>query len=74
MDPRFLDEVKRYVDFREEDARTLLALRPMLEANAAPVIETFYARILEHPRASRAITGGPAQVERLKTTLRTWLV
>ncbi|HZU98249.1 MAG TPA: protoglobin domain-containing protein [Planctomycetota bacterium] len=74
MERRFLDEVKRYVDFREEDARTLLALRPMLEANAAPVLDVFYGRILEHPRASRAITGGTAQVERLKTTLRTWLI
>ncbi len=74
MDARFLDEVKRYIDFREEDARTLATVRPLLEAHARPVIDLFYARILEHPRASQAITGGMAQVERLKQTLRLWLV
>jgi len=73
VDAPFLDEVKRYVDFREEDARTLGELRPLLEAHARPVVDLFYERILEHPRAGRAITGGAPQVERLKQTLRVWL-
>jgi signal transduction histidine kinase len=74
LDERFLDEVKRFVDFREEDARALASLRPVLEAHAHAIVELFYQRILEHPRASKAITGGPDQVERLKATLRVWLV
>lgn len=74
MEQGFLDEVKRYIGFGAEDARALVELRPLLERNAARVIDVFYERILAHPRASRAIAGGAVQVERLKATLRRWLV
>lgn len=74
MDGAFLDEVKRYVGFSDDDAAALERLRPLLESNARRVIDLFYDVILEHPRAGKAITGGQAQVERLKETLRRWLV
>src|SRR5581483_10146354 len=74
VEERFFDDLKKYVAFGEQDARALSALRPLLSRKAHAVIETFYARILEHPRASKAITGGAEQVERLKGTLRRWLV
>jgi signal transduction histidine kinase len=74
VDERFFEDVKRYVSFGEADARALAELKPVLVANAARVIDTFYARILEHPRAGMAITGGAPQVERLKVTLQRWLV
>jgi signal transduction histidine kinase len=73
VDARFLDEVKRYVGFGDEDAKALVRLRPLLDAHARGVIDAFYDRILWHPRASQAITGGAPQVERLKATLRRWL-
>ncbi|MEZ0228747.1 MAG: protoglobin domain-containing protein [Planctomycetota bacterium] len=74
MDERFFEDVKRYVGFGEADARALVELRPLLAKSAQPVIDTFYERILEHPRAGHAITGGQPQVERLKVTLQRWLV
>lgn len=74
MNEAFFDDLKRYVGFGDEDARILVALRPLLVANAQSAIDVFYDRILEHPRANKAITGGPVQVERLKGTLRRWLV
>jgi two-component system sensor histidine kinase HydH len=74
VEERFFDDVKKYVGFGEQDARALAELRPLLARRAHGVIETFYARILENPSASKAITGGAEQVERLKGTLRGWLV
>jgi len=38
------------------------------------VVDDFYAAISRDPGASAAITGGTAQVERLKSTLHHWLV
>jgi signal transduction histidine kinase len=38
-----------------------------------PTVDDFYAAIERHPDARAAITGGRAQVERLKTTLVAWL-
>ena len=37
------------------------------------LVEDFYAEIQRHPAASRVITGGHAQIDRLKQTLRQWL-
>jgi signal transduction histidine kinase len=37
------------------------------------MIDDFYAEIERHPEARKVITGGPAQVERLKRTLLAWI-
>src|SRR5689334_13735015 len=39
----------------------------------AGMAEDFYDHILRHPDAQKAITGGQAQVDRLKNTLRMWM-
>ncbi|MFI5306971.1 MAG: sensor histidine kinase, partial [Polyangiales bacterium] len=67
------DEMKRYVSFGEAEQRTLRELGPLLEPRLGPVVDEFYARIERHPRALAVISGGPAQVQRLKVTLRAWL-
>jgi len=67
------EEIKRYVGFSEEDERCLLALGPRVAPHAKPIIDDFYAHILNHDDASTVITGGEAQVERLKGTLTLWL-
>jgi len=67
------DEIKRYVEFTSDDERRLRALLPQLQPAFSGIIDDFYEHILNHPGASGAITGGTAQVERLKGTLRIWL-
>src|SRR4051812_9123266 len=38
-----------------------------------PIIDDFYDTIAAHPGARSAITGGPAQIERLKGSLVRWI-
>jgi len=67
------DEIKRYVGFDARDEALLRGLYERVRPHADRIIDDFYDHILDHPGASRAITGGQAQVERLKGTLRGWL-
>ncbi len=68
-----LDEIKRYVGFGPDDEASLHALAPRLAPHFARIADDFYDHILKHPGASAAITGGQAQVERLKGKLRDWM-
>jgi two-component system sensor histidine kinase HydH len=69
----FFDEIKAYVGFAAEDAAALAALRAALAPRFVDFSEHFYEVILRHPRAAAAITGGAAQVARLKQTLIAWM-
>jgi signal transduction histidine kinase len=68
-----LVEISEYVGFDEDDARTLAEIGPFVRPQFTPIIDQFYATIQAHPGASKAITGGEAQVQRLKGTLIQWL-
>jgi signal transduction histidine kinase len=74
-DPLFrrYQELQQYVGWTDEDARRVRDSRPLVLPHLDPLIDDFYAEIERHPEARRVITGGSAQVERLKGTLRTWL-
>jgi len=69
----YLESLKGYVGFTAESSELLHAARPIVEPHFERIIDDFYARIAEHPGASRVITEGPEQIVRLKTTLRRWL-
>ena len=66
-------ELQQYVGWSDEDARRVNALAPLLEPYLPALIDDFYAEIERHPGARRVITGGMAQIQRLKGTLRAWL-
>jgi len=65
------EEMKRYVGFSAEDARSLAAFRLVARPHLGWIAEKFYERILEHPGAHRVFTG-PDQIARLKATLQVW--
>lgn len=67
------DELKRYVGFDAGDEALLRGLRDRVTPHVRRIIDDFYDHILGHSGARSAITGGMAQVERLKGTLRGWL-
>jgi signal transduction histidine kinase len=67
------DELKRYVDFSAADEARLRAIGPRALPHIPRIADDFYAHILKHPGARLAITGGDAQVERLKVTLQRWM-
>jgi two-component system, NtrC family, sensor histidine kinase HydH len=73
INPTFFQDIKQYVGFSTDESAVLASLREMLEPHFPRIAEHFYACILGHPRAHAAITGGRAQVERLKTTLVDWM-
>jgi signal transduction histidine kinase len=66
-------ELQLYVGWTESDRQRVVAAAPLLEPFLRGLIDDFYAEIERHPDALKVITGGPAQIERLKGTLVTWI-
>jgi signal transduction histidine kinase len=70
---RRYQELQDYVGWTEEDAWRVRSVAAALEPFLPALVDDFYAEIDRHPEARKVITGGPAQVSRLKGTLRRWL-
>jgi signal transduction histidine kinase len=68
----FIDEMKRYLGFTQEDAELLRRFGPRLEKYFPEMAERFYSQIPHHPDAFRVFTGGEEQIARLKQTLQLW--
>ncbi len=68
-----LETVKQYIGFTDADSRLLRSLYPHVEPHLFEIIDVFYERILGNPGARKAITGGEAQIARLKSSQMTWL-
>ncbi len=68
----FIQEMKRYLGFTEEDAALLRQLGPRMEKYLPELAERFYSQIPHHPNAFRVFSGGEAQITRLKQTLQSW--
>jgi two-component system sensor histidine kinase HydH len=73
MAETLFEELKRYVGFSPEDARALRALHTVVREHFSRIAEVFYARILEHEGARKALEGGESQVGHLKGTLQIWM-
>ncbi len=69
----FFQALKQYVEFNDASSACLRAFRDTAVPHIPEIIDDFYAAIEAHPGASASITGGKAQIERLKETLRRWL-
>src|SRR4051794_17085090 len=69
----FFESLKQYVGFTESSSAALRELYPLAQPSFVRIVDDFYATIEAHPGARAAITGGPAQIERLKQTLIQWL-
>lgn len=63
----------KYVGFDEASAGALRNFHSLAEPELDAIVEDFYSAIASDPAASATITGGDAQVERLKRTLKQWL-
>jgi signal transduction histidine kinase len=72
---RFLryQDLQRYVGWMEEDARNVRSVADLLGPHLGGLVDDFYAEIERHPDARKVITGGAAQIGRLKGTLVEWL-
>jgi signal transduction histidine kinase len=66
-------ELQSYVRWSDDDVCRLSAVAARLEPYLPRLIDDFYDEIERHPDARKVITGGPAQIERLKGTLNRWV-
>ena len=73
MGETLFEELKRYVGWSPADEEALRALHGPTAPRFAAIAEVFYATILGHEGARKALTGGESQVGHLKVTLQTWL-
>jgi two-component system sensor kinase FixL len=69
---RYLD-LQKYLNWTYRDRDNLVWLGPLLVPRLPLWLDDFYQEITRHPRASVVLTGGDAQVTRLKATLMSWL-
>ena len=78
MDPestyRRYQECQRYVAWSDYDVQRLAAVRDLVKPYLPAMVDDFYEEISHHPNASRTLIGGKEQVQRLKLTLRAWLL
>ncbi len=73
MGESLLDELKRYVGFGPAHEAALRELCTVASPHFPAIADTFYARILDHAEARRALTGGESRVGHLKVTLVRWM-
>ena len=66
-------ELQSYVGWTDLDAERIVAAAALLEPFLHDLVDDFYAEIERHPAARKVITGGQAQIDRLKGTLVQWL-
>jgi two-component system, NtrC family, sensor kinase len=70
---RRYQELQEYVGWTEDDARRVQSVAALMEPHLPALIDDFYEEIQSHPDAVKVITGGQAQIQRLKGTLLTWI-
>lgn len=66
-------ELQAYIGWTSDDAARVAAVAGLLEPALKPIVDDFYEAIEGNEQTRRVITGGPAQIERLKNTLVVWL-
>lgn len=66
-------ELQSYVGWNDEDAERVRCVAGLLRPGFEALIDDFYAEVERHPEARKVITGGDAQINRLKGTLIQWL-
>jgi Signal transduction histidine kinase regulating C4-dicarboxylate transport system len=66
-------QLQRYVNWTEADAGRVQSVGRLVAPYFGALVDDFYAEIENHPEARQVITGGEAQISRLKKTLIRWL-
>src|SRR3954454_13502850 len=66
-------DLQAYVGWSDADAARVKSVAQLIEGQAHLLIEDFYDEIKHHRATLNVITGGHAQITRLKASLRTWL-
>jgi two-component system, NtrC family, sensor kinase len=70
---RRYQELQAWVGWTDDSARRVAATAELLAPHFTALIDDFYDEIGRHPNARKVITGGQAQIERLRGTMIQWL-
>ncbi len=68
----FFEEAKAYINFSEEDAARLSALKDVVDPHFESIVVAFYDALTSNPR-TMAVFDSEAQIERLRASLKRWL-
>jgi len=74
MDSQRFKDMKAYVGFTECDAENLRRIGAAAGQALRDVVDRFYRKVLEHPRANAVFRGDQSQMASLHETLHTWMV
>ncbi|MGQ0635329.1 MAG: protoglobin domain-containing protein [Planctomycetaceae bacterium] len=66
-------ELQQYVGYSDADARRMAELSVPIGQFLPSLVDEFYAEIARHAATRQVITGGDAQIQRLKHSLLSWL-
>lgn len=66
-------DLQHFVGWTDADARHVQSAGPLLTSHIPELVHDFYAEVSRHPGSAGVITGGEAQVDRLRGTLTQWL-
>lgn len=66
-------ELQSYIGWTSDDAARVRRLGPIVKQRFPALVDDFYASIQRNPATAKIITGGAAQIARLKLTLVKWL-
>jgi len=66
-------ELQSYVGWTAADAARIVVAANYIRRHIPSLVDDFYDAILRHPRTAQVITGGEAQVQRLRLTLAGWI-
>lgn len=73
LGPEFYEEVRRFVQYTEDDSRRLRESWPFVEPHLDRIADVFYSRILANERARRMLQSGETTVGQLRESLKGWL-
>jgi signal transduction histidine kinase len=73
VEKSFRENVNAYVGFDDAASAALREAHPLVAPSFGAIIDDFYDTIEAHPDARAAITGGSAQIARLKQSLMRWI-
>lgn len=67
------EQLRAYIGYSDDDQARMKAISQLLSPYVPSLVDQFYTQILRHDAAAKVITGGQAQVDRLKHSLAQWL-
>jgi signal transduction histidine kinase len=70
---RAFETLRSYIELTPADEQRLADFAPRARAHFGEIVAHFYEKVLSCPETAAVVTGGQAQVDRLRATMVSWL-